>query len=128
MHILAGVEEIDPVLEILGTILCLNPLWFFIISDIDEFLSLQPGDIELYFGDLGSLVTITSSQRFHILYASLTDFLMDPTRSKQFWINPCARHAVFAHQFLQLLQFKSKHDCFSCEILTLTLEKKSSPT
>jgi hypothetical protein len=127
MHILAGVEEIDPVLEILGTILCLDLPWRIIISDINEFLSLQPGDVEMYFGDLGSLVTITSSQQFHILHASLTDFLMDPTRSKQFWINPCARHAVFARQFLQLLQFKSEHNCFFCEILILTLEKKSSP-
>jgi hypothetical protein len=76
--------------------------------EIEDFLFLRSGDIELYFGDLSSLINISPDQSIHILHASLTDFLVNPTRSKQFWINPRARHTVFAHQCLQFLQLKSK--------------------
>ena len=113
MHILAGVEEIEPVLEIFSIILLLDRRYNFDNPCIEEFLSLRPGDIQLYFGDLSSLVNITPHLSIRILHASLTDFLVDHTRSKKFWINPPARHAVFAHQCLQLLQFQSKPSCSS---------------
>jgi hypothetical protein len=125
MHILAGVEEIEPVLEIFSTILFLNPRYNFDTADIEEFLSLQPGDIELYFGDLSSLVDILPNQKIRILHASLTDFLVDHTRSNQFWINPPARHAVFAHQCLQLLQFKSKWSCSLHQFSFLLLRREA---
>ena len=52
MHILAGVEDVEPVLKIFSFLFfgrfSFSPL------QIEEFLSLQPGDVELYFGDLGS--------------------------------------------------------------------------
>jgi hypothetical protein len=109
MHILAGVEDIEHALKILS----LPMLCSHLCSDlqaIEEFLVLQPGDIELYLGDLSSLVNIEpESQEIQILHASFTDFLMDPTRSKGLWINPRAQHAVFAHRCLQVLQLKGKH-------------------
>ena len=104
-YILAGMEEIEPVLEILSIIF----FWTHGIPKgwsspvIEEFLFLQPGDVELYLGDLNSLVNIGPTQRIHIIHASLTDFLMDPTRSKEFWINPRIRHTAIARRCLQFL-------------------------
>jgi len=106
-HILAGVEELEPVLEILSVIF----FWTHGIPRgwsspvIEEFLSLQPGDVELYLGDLNSLVNIGPTQIIHIIHASLTDFLMDPTRSKEFWINPQVRHTAIAHRCLLSITF-----------------------
>jgi len=107
-HILNGVEDIEQVLEILG-FACFNtycpptPL-------LEEFLSLQPGDIELYLGDLHSLINLEPDGTIRILHASLTDFFVDPTRSKTFWINHRARHTAFTHRCLQILQLKGKQD------------------
>ena len=112
-HILAGMEELEHILEILSIIF----FWTHGIPKgwsspvIEEFLSLQPGDIELYLGDLNSLVNIGPTQIIHIIHASLIDFLMDPTCLKEFWINPRIRHTAIAHRCLQLLLLcKSKWD------------------
>ena len=108
-QILAGVEDIERVLEILSTILLTmgeNS------RDIEEFLSLQPGDVELYLWDLHSLVNHNRNPYWpiRIFHASLTDFLVDPTRSKTLWINPRARHTAFARRCLEMLQLKGKQD------------------
>jgi len=108
-HILAGVEDIEHALEILSVIFfCENPKHNIIWNDsrwnIEDFLCLQPGDVELYLGDLNSLITIDRWGEICVLHASLTDFFVDPTRSKKFWINYQARHTAFARRCLQVLQ------------------------
>jgi len=110
MHILASAENIGSVLEILAFPLLSWPrlLWHWHLFDIEEFLSLQPGDVELYLGDLSSLVNIGPDQEILILHASLTDFLVDPKRSKEFWINPQPRHTLLARRCLHFLRLKSK--------------------
>ena len=108
MHILTGVEDIDSILDILSIVIFSNPdSWMYWgLPQIEEFLSLEPGDVELHLGDLSSLVNVGPDQAIHILHTSLTDFLVDPARSKEFWINPPARHTTFARRCLQLLQLK----------------------
>ena len=96
MHILTGVEDIDSVSYILSSIILSNPggQMHWRLPQIEEFLSLQPGDVELHLGDVSSLVNVGPDQTIHILHASLTDFLLDPARSNEFWINPPARHSI----------------------------------
>ena len=120
-HILAGVEDMEPVLEILSVLLVffsspnIPTRWG--SPQIEEFLSLQPGDVELYLGNLSSLVNVGPNQGIYVLHAFLTDFLMDPTRSKELWINPRTRHAAFARRYLQSLQLKGKQRFFCHFIL-----------
>ena len=108
MHILTGVEDIDSVLDILSSVIFSSPgtRRQLLLPQIEEFLSLQPGDVELHLGDLSSLVNFGPDQAIHILHASLADFFVDPARSKEFWINPPARHTTFARRCLQLRQLK----------------------
>ena len=113
MHILAGVEDIEPVLKILSHLFFRAAFYPGSLDDLEQFLTLQPGDVELYLGDLSSLVSIGADQRIKVLHASLQDFLVDPTRSKELWINPRARHTVFARRCLQSLQLKGKKFCYS---------------
>jgi hypothetical protein len=110
MHILASVEDIDTVLEILSFLLfCfLDFPQYWSAWEIEEFLLLQPGDVELYLGDLSSLLYIGPNQDIHILHASLSDFLTDPKRSKGLWINPRLRHTALARRCLHFLQCKGK--------------------
>jgi hypothetical protein len=121
MHILAGVEDVEPVLEILSFLfLGLERL----LHTIEQFLSLQPGDVELYLGDLSSLVNIGADKTIRVLHASLQDFLVDPTRSKALWINPRAQHTAFARRCLQLLQLTGEQNCYSRYIPILIFTKK----
>jgi len=124
-HILGGVDDIECVLNILGFIL----FWGYSHSpqtmEIEEFLCLQPGDVKLYLADLNSLIDIKPDQNIRILHASFPDFLMDPTRSKKFWINPRARHTAFAHRCLQILQLKGKQDHSSKIIFPILILTKS---
>jgi hypothetical protein len=126
MHIFAGVEDIDSVLEILSLRLLSSHLWSMNSPLIEEFLSLQRGDVELYLGDLSSLVNVGRDQEIYILHASLTDFLVDPTRSERFWINPLGRHTAFARRCLQLLQLKGTQNCSSHNIRILIPKKNLS--
>ena len=105
MHILSGVEDIDFILEILSVMLFSSNRfpWPWSAPLIEEFLSLQPGDVEMYLGDMSSLVNV-GPKRITILHASLTDFLMDHTRSKEFWVNPPVQHTGLARRCLQILQ------------------------
>jgi hypothetical protein len=113
-HIFTGVEDIEHVLEILSSLFLNNGPFYYSHSPvmIEKFLSLQTGDVELYLGDLSSLVSIGPKQKVKILHASLEDFFMDPIRSKELWINSPARHATFARRCLQSLQLKGKKHLF----------------
>jgi len=114
-HILAGVEDTERVLEILSVVFFgKQPIpiyeWNFRPPVIEKFLCLQPGDVELYLGELNFLVNLEPGGNIRILHASLTDFFVDPTRSKTFWINSQARHTAFARQCLQGLQIPGKQN------------------
>ena len=127
MHILAGVEDVEPVLNILSFLFLGAPVYFRRpLHEIEQFLSLQPGDVELYLGDLSSLVNVGPAQKIRVLHASLQDFLVDPTRSKELWINPRTRHTAFARRCLQLLQLKGRQNCYFCYIPLLISTKKMS--
>ena len=125
-HILAGVEKIEPVLDILS-FMFLSFSWQYshllaigggdYSVEVENFLSLKTGDIELYLGDLSSLVSIGPDRKVKILHASLADFFMDATRSKELWINPPARHTAFARRCLQSLQLEGEKDHSSYDIL-----------
>jgi hypothetical protein len=122
MHILASMENIEPVLDIFSVV------FFFpypLSQDmLENFLSLQTGDVELYLGDLSSLASIGPDQEVKILHASLTDFFIDPTRSKELWINPPVRHTMFARRCLQSLQLKGKKHYSSHNISTHIPKRK----
>jgi len=80
--------------------------------DVREFMSLDEGHLETLFFDLGSLVSVEtnpypkrSKSRLRFLHASLHDFLMDPTRSKEFYmgIEACrTQHLVNILQYIAL--------------------------
>ena len=125
-HILGSVEDVEHVLEILSLLLFFHrvqQVWD--ASNIEEMLSLQHGDVKLYLGDLSSIVN-TELNSIQVLHASFTDFLVDPTRSKEFWINPRARHTAFARQCLQSLQLKRKKNYFFHHISILIITKNMS--
>ena len=90
-HIFCAVEDIKTVLLILGFNLLSESNFYpsiMGIGDLERFFLLRRGDIEMLFGDLSSLVFISGVKPYmRLLHASLGDFLRDPARSKEFYID-----------------------------------------
>ena len=122
MHIFASVEDRETVLLILGFYLLLASGSYLPmdIGELEHFFLLRRGYIEMLLGDLSSLVVISDFERIKLLHASLGDFLLDPARSKEFYINlsnihtVCMRHC-FHHlkecKLSYFLQRKLLHTC-----------------
>jgi hypothetical protein len=100
-HIFTSVEDRETVLLILGFYLASNCQWDIYpctnlnIGDLEHFFLLSRGDIEMLFGDLNSLVIISNFQPYiRLLHASLADFLLDPARSKEFYVDLSKIHTT----------------------------------
>ncbi|PPQ79263.1 hypothetical protein CVT25_002733 [Psilocybe cyanescens] len=107
MHILSSAENPEAVLQILAyEFLTSQGMHEYEGVDLDV-LSLQPGDVAELFCDLTSLVSVTVHNydvELDIFHASLEDFLLDQSRSQQFWINSKLWHAKFAHIFIHYVE------------------------
>lgn len=144
-------ENLDRVLFILGVLVSHPPtgsqsnefpwetMWW-----ISSFLFMEPGDLEFLLGDLSSILKCGDQanyekKKIQITHASVTDFLLDPRRSKEFHISKpqlyaqiartCLRHLNVgmpepAHQRNSLCQ-QNRMMFFSFEILPEVLKRAS---
>jgi len=90
-HVLSNVDNIEAVKLVLGILIVVNPE----LMDVDEinsthkmdkWLSWQPGESEACLSQLASLIECNASGKISILHSSLSDFLLDPSRSHQFYL------------------------------------------
>jgi len=91
-HVLSNVNDIEAVKLILGTLIVVN-LMVGIPSNMvdstckmDNWLFCQPGEAEACLSQLASIIKCDSAGKISILHASLSDFLLDPSRSHQFYL------------------------------------------
>ena len=102
-HLFTSVEDRETVLLILGFQL-LSSYRFpqMNAEELEYFLLLNRGDIDILLGDLSSVITISDVHPFiHILHASLGDFLLDAARSKEFSIDLSSIHTTCMHLCFQ---------------------------
>ncbi|KAH9479896.1 hypothetical protein JR316_0008492 [Psilocybe cubensis] len=110
-HILMGVEEVDLILKILAFVTFCPPGFYdeVSVSFVEAFLSLETGDAQVLLHNLASLVSlddwvgvrgplgqISRAPWIRILHASLKDYLVDKSRSRDLYIDPPNMHAFFA--------------------------------
>jgi hypothetical protein len=100
-HIFTALEDRETVLLVLGSFWLLQSspypsIWNLMkAGNLEHFLLLNRGDIEMLFGDLSSIITISNDfPCFRILHASLSDFFLDAARSKEFYINLSSIHTT----------------------------------
>ncbi|KDR71138.1 hypothetical protein GALMADRAFT_807798 [Galerina marginata CBS 339.88] len=131
-------EKLEIARKILGLIIVVNPLSLnytrslLVMSqlvldnaeNICEFLSLEPGDEQYYLADLASVLQFEplenggeTETQIQITHASLSDFLLDSKRSKDFFISPNAfatdvLHTCFRHLKNLTLNDRLLHHCF----------------
>jgi hypothetical protein len=109
-HIFASVEDRETVLLILGFQLLSSSRFVHPgAEDIEDFLFLNRGDIEMLLGDLSAVVTVSDVHpNIHVLHASLWDFLLDAARSKDFYVDLSSIHTACMH-----LCFQHNKQCMS---------------
>ncbi|CAA7261308.1 unnamed protein product [Cyclocybe aegerita] len=99
--ILACVENIKPVIEVLGMLIFgTTPKS---ISFISTFLGYTPEEVRGYLMDMSSLIDldVPDDAELRIFHASFSDFLTDKRRSKQYYIDHGLVHAHLAKLCLQ---------------------------
>ena len=57
------------------------------ISAVEEFLSLRPGQLSLALRGLRSIVAVDDRDRISSFHASFIDFLFDPARAKEYYVD-----------------------------------------
>jgi len=91
-HVLSNVDNIETLKLVLGTLIVVNPGLKHGGEDInsthkmDKWLSWQPGESEACLSLLASVIKCGADGEISILHASLSDFLLDPSRSHQFYL------------------------------------------
>ncbi|KAF8968351.1 hypothetical protein BDZ97DRAFT_430369 [Flammula alnicola] len=72
---------------------------------IDKLLFLQPGDVKLILTDLLSIVGLgNNNSPIELHHASLSDFLLDPLRSGELFVDLGMAHEQLARGYMKLLQ------------------------
>jgi len=90
--VLSNVNNMEAVKQVLGVLIILNPelngRWSELdsTSKIDDFFLWQPGETAACLGQLASIIGLGTSGKIFIEHASLSDFLLDPSRSHQFYL------------------------------------------
>ena len=104
-QILSSVEDIQLTLRVLSLYIATPAIPIRIPHLIEQFLSLEEGDIDLALVDLSSIVSYDESFRqVKILHASFVDFLSDKRRSNDFYIDMASARTEFTCRTLDLVK------------------------
>jgi len=91
-HVLSNVDNIEAVKLVLGTLIVVNPKTYEYgvgvdsTDKMDNWLSWKPGESEACLSQLASLIECDADGNISVLHASLSDFLLGPSRSQQFYL------------------------------------------
>jgi len=104
-HILSSVEDIPRAVELLSFLLYASKLGDIVnVVSLEKIHDLERGSLQLIFCDLGALVVIDKDGRIKVLHASLLDFLIDSSRSKDL---PISGNALMIKHITNCLGFLS---------------------
>ena len=91
-HVLSNVDNIEAVKLVLENLIVVNPVVESYYDQInsthkmDNWLLWQPGESEACLSQLASLIGCDTDGNISILHASLSDFLLDPSRSHRLYL------------------------------------------
>ena len=90
-HVLSNVRDIERVKDVLGVLIIINPaIGRFDAVDttqsMDDFFLWHPGETKACLSPLESIIGYDRGGNISLFHASLSDFLLDPSRSHQFYL------------------------------------------
>lgn len=102
-HIFLTVANIEAVINVFEVLLLFKPLSHGSIDDVEKFLGLVPGELQITLSDLHSIIAVPLPQEnanvirhLRLFHASLGDFLFDKARSGRLFIDVQDAHTHFA--------------------------------
>jgi len=111
-HVLSNVRDIERVKRVLGILIIVNPLpghdTYPINSTqkMDDWFFWQPGETRACLSPLESIIGCDEGGHIYFFHASLSDFLLDPSRSHEFYLCRESILSDFAAQGLRHLRQK----------------------
>ena len=101
MHIFLAVADIEAVMTVFEVLFFFPSLSSPSIDDVEKFLCLMPGELQIILIDLHSIIAVPSPQdvvnrNLRLFHASLGDFLLDKSRSRNLFIDAQEAHAHMA--------------------------------
>jgi hypothetical protein len=95
-------DQLDNVLKILSALILIKEEKVDKVASLEELFGYRDGELEVVMGDMVALVEIPTerSHPIKIYHASLPDFLLDPSRSRKFFLDPPRAYANLAVQCL----------------------------
>ena len=103
MHVFLAVTDIEAVIKVFEVLLLFPALSDATIDDVETFLCLMFGELQIILSDLHSIITVPSPQKnanvichLCLFHASLGNFLLDKARSGKLFIGPREAHAHMA--------------------------------
>ena len=103
IHIFSAVSDIEAVIKVFEILLLFQPLSGRPIDEVEKFLCLIPGELQITLSDLHSIIAVPLPQGndnviryLRLFHASLGDFLLDKARSGRLFIDVQDAHAHFA--------------------------------
>jgi len=113
-HVLSNIDNIETFKQVLGTLIVVNPELYYhgqeiqYTHDMDDWLFWQPGESKACLSQLASVIECDEYGHISISHASMSDFLLDLSRSQQFYI---CRESVLSDGALGLRHLRQKeHD------------------
>jgi len=89
-HVLSNVRDIERVKHVLGILIIVNPLDTQYPTNttgkMDDLFFWQPGETKACLSPLESIIRCDERGYISIFHASLSDFLLDPSRSHEFYL------------------------------------------
>ena len=90
-HVLSNVDNIEALKLVLGILIIINPVAEYggmsTPEKVDDFLFWERGETKACLSQLTSVIEVRANGYIAILHASLSDFLLDPSRSNQFYLS-----------------------------------------
>jgi len=112
-HVLSNVDDIDAVKQILGILIIVNPMadeyGMYATDKVDNHFLWERGETRACLTQLASLIECNAGGDISIMHASLSDFLLDPSRSQRFYL--CRESILGDNAVLGLRHLRQKkHD------------------
>ena len=119
-HVLCNVDDIIAVKQILGVLIIVNPEvgaeGMYTPEKVDDFFFWERGETKACLSQLASVIKCDADCVISILHASLSDFLLDPSRSHQFYLS---RESVLGDSAALGMRHMCQQKCDKIGISTL---------
>jgi len=120
-HVLSNVRDIERVKDVLGVLIIARPVMgqlsaFDTTQSIDEFFHWNPGETKACLSPLESIIGCDGGGSISIFHASLSDFLLDPSRSHQFYL---CRESILSNYAAQGLRYLRQTEPWRPRVLFL---------